>query len=158
MLQIVHQSLYRRAIRFGIEVLGERSWAGVVLSGVGRSLGVIDFGTFRNVILVAGGFMLGNRIAASRGNAAPQMLDGCVASAIVINEEIDRIGQQRDRQYQANDQQLDSPTALLLLARGLQGRELVAAAPWSGRGLGGGRTVGRRPLIALGFRHLDYSY
>ncbi len=99
-----------------------------MLAGVGRSLGVVDLGALRNVILVAGGRLLSDRVAACGGNAAAEVVDRRVTGAIVVDEEVDRVRQQRQRKHDADHQQPDGPVALFLLPRGFERGQLVAAA------------------------------
>ena len=141
--------------------------ARVVLSGVGRSLGVVDLGALRDVLLVAGGRVLGHRVAAGGGDAAADLVDRRVAGAIVVDEEIDRVRQQRERKYQADHEQSDGAGALLLLARGLERGKFVPTAlrrsglgrrGLSGSGLRGRCAVGAEFSSLLAFATWVYSY
>ena len=137
-----------------------------MLSGVGRSLGVVDLGALRNVILVAGGRVLSHRVATGGGKAAAEVLDSRITGAIVVNEEIDRVRQQRQRKHEADHEQPDGPVALFLLARGFEGGKFVATAlrrsrlgegPWRS-GLRGRRAVGAEFSSLLAFATWVYSY
>jgi hypothetical protein len=82
---------------------------------------VVDLGAFRNVILVASGHLLSDRVATCGGKAAAELLDRRVTRPIVVNEEVDRVRQQRQREQDADHQQPDSPGALFLLPGSFKG-------------------------------------